>query len=89
LALPKAAVFAEAQGKVVAAQIAALATGGATRQEFDGKGFCFVEFGGHAAMGGEASFFEVPNPQVVTRTPDGDQYEEKHRWASEFLKRYF
>lgn len=89
LALPKAAVFADAHARVVAAQIAAHVSGKTSGEAFDGKGFCFVEFGGHHAMGGDASFFAIPSPQVVTKVPDLAQYEEKQKWAQTFLERNF
>lgn len=89
LVLPKAAVFAEAHGRVVAAQIAAHAEGKESAEAFDGKGFCFVEFGGHHAMGGEGRFFESPHPKVATRAPDLAQFEEKLAWAAKFLERNF
>jgi sulfide:quinone oxidoreductase len=89
LALPKAAVFAEAHGRVVAHQIAAHVSGNPTSEVFDGKGFCFVEFGGHLAMGGEGSFFDHPNPRVAIKVPDLLQYEVKQKWASSFLERNF
>jgi sulfide:quinone oxidoreductase len=89
LSLPKAAVFADAHGRVVAAQIAAHVSGKQSAEAFDGKGFCFVEFGGHHAMGGEGSFFDMPNPKVATKVPDLLQYEEKQKWASTFLERNF
>jgi sulfide:quinone oxidoreductase len=89
LALPKAAVFAEAHGRVVAAQIAAHALGKTSSEAFDGKGFCFVEFGSGHAMGGEGSFFDLPSPKVQTKDPDLQQYAEKEKWAASFLERYF
>jgi sulfide:quinone oxidoreductase len=89
LVLPKAAVFADAHGRVVAAQIAAHAQGRESAEAFDGKGFCFVEFGGHHAMGGEGSFFDLPSPKVVTKVPDLSQFDEKLKWAATFLERNF
>jgi sulfide:quinone oxidoreductase len=89
LALPKATVFADAHARVVAAQIAAHILGKPSTEAFDGKGFCFVEFGAHHAMGGDASFFDLPNPKVATKVPDLSQYEEKQKWAASFLERNF
>ncbi len=89
LALPKAAVFADAHGRVVAAQIAAHVEGKPCGEAFDGKGFCFVEFGGHHAMGGEGSFFDLPTPTVATKVPDLSQYEDKQKWVAGFLERNF
>jgi sulfide:quinone oxidoreductase len=89
LALPKAAVFAEAQGRVVAAQIAAHARGQSSSDAFDGKGFCFVEVGGQQAMTGEGLFFTTPQPRMTPRAPDAAQLQEKVDWADGFLGRNF
>src|SRR5512134_1227820 len=50
LSLPKAGVFAEAQGRVVAHQIAATISPRASRRTFDGKGYCYLETGGERAV---------------------------------------
>lgn len=42
---PKAGVFAEGQGAVVADQIGALISGGTATSQYDGRGICYVEFG--------------------------------------------
>ncbi|MEY4675467.1 MAG: hypothetical protein RL148_3251 [Planctomycetota bacterium] len=89
LVLPKAAVFAEAHAKVVAEQIAAHVLGKPCTAEFTAQGFCFVEFGDSHAMGGEANFFAMPAPQVATRVPDLEQFQEKLAWASRFLATNF
>lgn len=89
LVLPKAAVFAEAHAKVVAEQIAAHALGRPSTTAFDGKGFCFVEFGDSHAMGGDADFFAMPAPQVNTKVPDLEQFQQKLAWASRFLASNF
>jgi sulfide:quinone oxidoreductase len=89
LALPKAAVFADAQGRVVAAQIAAHALGGSSSHAFDGKGSCFVELGGQEAMAGEGLFFATPRPLMSPRVPDAAQFQEKIAWADGFLRMNF
>ena len=88
LALPKAAVFAEAQGRVVAARIAAHILGKQPLETFEGEGFCFVEMGAQTAMGGEALFFEMPHPKVIPLAADRRQFEEKLAWAENFLTKY-
>jgi sulfide:quinone oxidoreductase len=82
LSLPKAAVFAEAHAKAVAAQIAG------AKEGFDGRGFCWVETGAHHAMGGEGAFFETPAPQVVPTAVDKSQFQKKVAWADGFVKEY-
>ena len=89
LALPKAAVFAEAHGRVVAAQIAGDVLGKEPSEVFDGKGFCFIEMSDRHAMGGEGAFFEMPHPRVTPRGPDPTELEAKQAWAAKFLEKYF
>jgi sulfide:quinone oxidoreductase len=88
LVLPKAAVFAQAQAKVVAEQIAAHAQGKECAAAFAGTGFCFVEFGGDHAMGGDADFFALPAPRVTTKVPDLGQFQTKVAWAAAFLQNF-
>jgi sulfide:quinone oxidoreductase len=67
--LPKAGVFAEAQAKVVAANLAAELAGQAPTARFDGTGACFVELGdGRAAFAG-GDFYTAQAPTVRLRRP--------------------
>lgn len=86
LSLPKAGVFAEAQGRVVAHQIAARVLGTAMAGTFDGKGFCYLEVGGGLAMRAEGAFFEKPHPVMQKRPPDEAQLREKHEWVARILR---
>ena len=86
LSLPKAGVFAEAQGKVVAHQIASRVLGTATAETFDGAGFCYLEVGGGKAMRAEGRFFEMPHPVMQRRSPDEAQLREKKEWVARQLR---
>lgn len=86
LALPKAGVFAAAQGEVVAARIAAASQGKPATATFDGRGFCFIEVGGGRAMRGEGSFFDTPHPTMSAAVPDESQYRAKQEWVSSWLR---
>ena len=86
LSLPKAGVFAEAQGKVVAHQIAARVLGTATGETFDGTGYCFLEVGGGKAIRAEGRFFEVPHPLMQRRSPDEAQLRDKREWVARQLR---
>ena len=86
LSLPKAGVFAEAQGKVVAHQIASRVLGTATAETFDGAGFCYLEVGGGKALRAEGRFFEMPHPVMQRRPPDEAQYREKKEWVARQLR---
>jgi sulfide:quinone oxidoreductase len=86
LSLPKAGVFAEAQGRVVAHQIAARVLGTATAETFDGTGFCYLEVGGGKALKAEGRFFEMPHPAMQRRSPDEAQLRDKKEWVARQLR---
>lgn len=67
--LPKAGVFAHAQAKVVARNIASTITGHGTRERFDGHGECFIEVGDGKAGWGGGNFYAEPKPEMTLRTP--------------------
>lgn len=82
--LPKAGVFAHAQGKVVAANIAAQIKGAAGRGAFDGRGGCFLETGYGKAAFAQGEFFADPKP-LVTLKPSG----RFRRWGKVFFEKYW
>jgi sulfide:quinone oxidoreductase len=86
LSLPKAGVFAHAQGRVAAHRIAARILGTAAEETFDGKGYCFLETGGGRAVKAEGSFFDLPHPAMEKREPDPTQLREKHAWVDGLLR---
>jgi sulfide:quinone oxidoreductase len=68
-ALPKAGVFAHAEAKVVARQIAGKLAGKTSDAAFDGKGYCWVELGdGRAGFAG-GDFYAKPDPHLKLRRP--------------------
>lgn len=85
LSLPKAGVFAEAHGRVVAHQIAARILGRAPDETFDGKGYCYLETGAMRAVKANGSFFELPHPVMQKRTPDEAQFRDKLDWVERLL----
>lgn len=85
LSLPKAGVFAEAHGRVVAHEIAARILSRASSETFDGKGYCYLETGGDRAVRGDGSFFELPHPVMEKRSPDEAQFRDKLDWVSRHL----
>jgi sulfide:quinone oxidoreductase len=66
--LPKAGVFAHAEARVVAREIAA-SFGGPAAPAFDGKGYCWVELGGGRAAFADGDFYASPAPAVLLRKP--------------------
>ena len=67
--LPKAGVFAEAQAKVVAANIAADLAGRRPTATFDGAGACFVELGDGRGAFAAGNFYAPGGPQMHLRRP--------------------
>lgn len=62
--LPMAGVFAEREGRAVAANIALDITGRGDAASFNGYGECFVETGGRRAGFGKGNFYALPTPQI-------------------------
>ena len=87
LALPKAGVFADAHGQVVAHQIAATILGHEPTETFDGRGYCFLEVGGGKAVKAEGAFFELPHPVMAKHDPSEDQLKDKLAWVARHLGR--
>ena len=75
--LPKAGVFAEAEGKIVVDEIVGDILGKKTLSKFDGNGHCFVEVGGGKAAIGSGGFYETPNPKITLKAPSSEGLEEK------------
>lgn len=85
LVLPKAGTMADAQGQVVAAQIASQVLGGSS-EEFDGVGTCYIETGGQCAVKGEGHFFALPHPVMRASPPDSAQYQGKLAWMADWVR---
>lgn len=86
--LPKAAIFAEAEGEVAAHQIARYLGYAAPDSRFTGEGACYVELGDGLAAKGEGNFLAPPTPQVSLREPSAAYHEEKQRLARDWLARW-
>ena len=86
LSLPKAGVFAEAHGRIVAHQIAARILGRTPDEAFDGKGYCYMETGANRAVKADGSFFELPHPVMQKRIPDEEQFRDKLNWVERLLR---
>ncbi|MCH7745460.1 MAG: NAD(P)/FAD-dependent oxidoreductase [Chloroflexi bacterium] len=69
LPLPKAGVFAHAEGGAVAQTIAAQVTGKGDPGTFDGHGECFIEIGGGKAGFGRGNFYAEPTPTIKLHNP--------------------
>ena len=87
--MPKAGVFAEGEGIVVAERIAARLAGLEPDAIFDGEGFCFLEIGGGEAMFVRGNFLAEPEPDVELTTPSLEALAEKARFESDRLDTWF
>ena len=88
LPLPKAGVFAHAQGEAVAARIAAQLRGEEATATFSGEGMCFLETGRGEAAKTFGSFLADP-PQVTVSSPDIATMEEKREFERSRLAAWF
>ncbi|OXM18328.1 dehydrogenase [Rhodococcus erythropolis] len=86
--LPKAAIFAEAEGTVAAHQIARYLGYDAPDTRFTGLGGCYVEIGGGLAAKGEGDFLAPPTPRVTLHGPSADFHHEKEQQEREWLARW-
>jgi sulfide:quinone oxidoreductase len=83
--LPKAGVFAEAEGKIAARRIAANFKGEQPQAEFDGHGGCFLEIGGGQAMMVQGEFLAEPAPKVSLDGPSAKYLEDKRAFEGQRL----
>jgi len=87
--LPKAGVFAEAEGIIAARNIVAALTGQPPAAEFDGRGYCFMEVGQGQAVLVTGQFLAQPAPEVVMTEPSTQSLEDKHKFEADRLKAWF
>jgi sulfide:quinone oxidoreductase len=86
--LPKAGAFAQAQGEVVAARIAATFDGGEPTATFAGDGACFLETGGGMAAMVTGGFLADP-PAVRLTDPSPAHFAAKRAFEQERLAAWF
>jgi sulfide:quinone oxidoreductase len=86
--LPKAGVFAEAQAKVVARNIAADLAGHRPAATFGGTGACFVELGDHRAAFATGNFYAPGGPQIHLRRPGPHWHLAKIAFEQYWLRRW-
>jgi sulfide:quinone oxidoreductase len=87
--IPRAGVFAEAQAKVAAANIAA-ELDGARATRYQGIGYCFLEVGDGRAMKVEGDFLADPKPAVKPLgNPTEERFQEKERFEAERVAAWF
>jgi sulfide:quinone oxidoreductase len=89
LALPKAGVFAEAQGITCAERIAASLLGRPSEARFSGEGYCFLEVGEGKAMRVAGDFLATPAPAVTVEEPTPQAHAAKRAFEAERLTAWF
>jgi sulfide:quinone oxidoreductase len=87
--LPKAGIFAEAEGRIVAECIAASFEGQTFEASFDGIGYCFMEVGGGEAQLVQGNFLAEPAPQVTLTEPSPQYLEQKRSFEADRLRTWF
>jgi len=87
--LPKAGVFAHAQGLVIARNIARDITGKGKPAQFSGDGECFIETGDGKAGFGGGNFYGEPVPQVKVHPPARRWHAAKVLFEKDWLRRWF
>ena len=87
--IPKAGVFAEGEGEVVAERIAARLAGRDPAETFAGEGFCFLEIGNGMAQFVRGNFLADPEPQVELTPPSAESLAEKDRFEEQRLDAWF
>ena len=76
---PKAGVFAEGAAGVVADRLIAQARGRDPSALYDGKGSCYIEFGGGDVARVDVDFFSTPGAPTGTWTPTAEEKAEFKR----------
>jgi len=87
--LPKAGVFADSMGQVVAERIAAQFSGQEPTATFQGEGGCFLEVGEGEAMLVRGRFLAEPAPEVMLTEPSAAYLAEKRSFEAERLQAWF
>lgn len=84
--LPKAGVFAEAQGKVVAHNIVSEIKGEKKFIQFDGYGYCYLDIGEGKAAYSSGNFYVSPAPEIKLEPPSENYRKEKEEFEKTRLQ---
>jgi sulfide:quinone oxidoreductase len=102
MAVPKAGIFAEGQGKAVALQIIReiklqMGNRSSSKQSqqnaeglarFDGKGYCFFEVGNNMASYIEVDFYNEAGPAVALHQPSASSYRKKREFENDRVREW-
>jgi sulfide:quinone oxidoreductase len=86
---PKAGVFAEGAGRIVADQLVSRIRAAGTPAPYDGRGNCYIEFGDELVGRVEVDFLSGPSPTAAFAPPSPEITAEKREFASSRRARWF
>jgi sulfide:quinone oxidoreductase len=86
---PKAGVFAEGQAAVAADGISARIRGVSASSHYDGRGICYLEFGGDQVAKVDVAFLSGQPPQGALEGPSPMLAAEKAEFGSSRVQRWF
>ena len=86
---PKAGVFAEGQGRIVAERVIARVQGTSTDAEYDGFGRCYLEFGDGAVAQVDVMFAAGQAPTGALYGPGPELARDKVAFGSDRVRRWF
>jgi len=87
--VPKAGVFAEGAARVVARSLIARRQRGAEPPAYDGRGSCYIEFGGGGVGRVDVDFLGGPKPTGTFEAPSAALVAEKKHFGAHRRERWF
>jgi sulfide:quinone oxidoreductase len=87
--VPKAGVFAEGAARVVAQALIARARGDEPPPPYDGRGSCYIEFGGGRVGRVDVDFLSGPKPTGTFQEPSDAMARDKLHFGSSRRERWF
>jgi sulfide:quinone oxidoreductase len=87
--VPKAGVFSEGAARIVAASLVAQLQGSEQPAPYDGRGSCYVEFGGGNVGRVDVDFLSGPKPTGTFQEPSAELVAEKQHFGASRRARWF
>jgi len=87
--VPKAGVFAEGQAKALAESLVAELRAGGTGGAYEGRGSCYIEFGGGEVGRVDVDFLGGPKPTGTYHPPSRELVAEKQDFGADRAARWF
>ena len=87
--VPKAGVFSEGAARVVAKSIVARRRGTESPAAYDGRGFCYIEFGAGRVGRVDVDFLSGPKPTGTLQSPSRALVADKRHFGSSRRARWF